>query len=320
MSRLDDITDLIQTTNEVYFITAPGRVRTAYILVDDIIELALKTYLQEQTLQRRVASLAALESAGWATSPSHKSAFERYCRSEIDATELCQKLGRAKSDVRNLETIYLQPFDPLQHWSANDPNARKQFDEIVDEVKDLQKASPRVLTLLDHALERHGQRNKFFHDHHQSGLTVDDDKCLRALCDLFALMEAIFSDFLSHVQANKTVRCQVGVLRLKLSSSGSSDIKDTYNLALEEFSTNHTLNRRSDNFEHSILHTISERFFMVLRKQFEDTIAELEVRADKIDNMQRPRKKHNRERVDITQRLDMLQQQLSAIKLLLGAP
>lgn len=64
MSRLDDIIDLIQTTNEVYFITAPGRVRTAYILVDDIVELTLKTFLQEKTLERRRNCQSRLKSLG----------------------------------------------------------------------------------------------------------------------------------------------------------------------------------------------------------------------------------------------------------------
>ena len=53
MSRLDDIIELVQTTNEVYFITAPGKVRTAFLLVDDIVELAFKIFLQEKTLERR---------------------------------------------------------------------------------------------------------------------------------------------------------------------------------------------------------------------------------------------------------------------------
>jgi hypothetical protein len=68
MSRLDDVLELIQTTNEVYFITAPGRVRTAYILVDDIVELSLKIFLQEKTYEQRRNCQAVLESASLVTS------------------------------------------------------------------------------------------------------------------------------------------------------------------------------------------------------------------------------------------------------------
>ncbi len=73
-SRLDDLIDLVQTTNEVYFITAPGRVRTAFILADDIVELALKTFLQEKALEQREQCLNALQAAGWVTSNNHRNA------------------------------------------------------------------------------------------------------------------------------------------------------------------------------------------------------------------------------------------------------
>lgn len=46
MSRLDDLIDLIQTVNEIYLVNPDRNVRTAYILIDDLCELSLKSYLQ----------------------------------------------------------------------------------------------------------------------------------------------------------------------------------------------------------------------------------------------------------------------------------
>jgi len=320
MARVDDLLDLIQTTNEVYFITAPGRVRTAYILVDDISELALKTYLQEQTLNRRKACETYLERQSWIQSQNHRTSLRRYYEGAITIQDLCQSLGRSGANDVSLLQGMMAPYEPLQHWSANDPNVRKTFDDIIDEVKALQPTGSPSMDLLDTILARHKQRNKFFHDHHQSGLTVDDEKCLRAICDLYSLMETLFPDFNALVQEQKVVRCQIGVLRLKLAAIGSNDISDVYSKTLEEFGTNHTLNRWSLNFEHSILHTVSERFFMALRTQFNGSLAELETRITVINNMSRRNTKHRRELEDKTQHASVLRSQLAALDLLFGTP
>jgi len=135
MSRLDDIIELIQTTNEVYFITAPGRVRTAYILVDDILELSLKTFLQEKTYERRDQCRAALASTNIINVPAHHKALMRFFEDDIDFAELCQKLGQTTSvGPTNLQN-HLNNFQNLNHWSANDPEARKEFQELILEAK-----------------------------------------------------------------------------------------------------------------------------------------------------------------------------------------
>jgi hypothetical protein len=295
-------------------------VRTAYILVDDISELALKTYLQEQTLNRREDCQNYLEQQSWVTSSGHRSQLRRYYEETDSIQDLCRSLGRTgPNDVNNLQNM-MAPFEPLQHWSANDPNARKTFDDIIDEVKDLQSAGSTSLNLLDNILARHKQRNKFFHDHHQSGLTVDDEKCLRAICDLYNLMETLFPDFTILVQNHKVLRCQIGVLRLKLAAIGSSDVIAVYNQTLEEFGSNHTLNRWSQNFEHSILHTVSERFFSALRTQFNQSLAQLETRINTINNMSRPQAKHHRELEDKSQHASVLREQLRALEMLFNTP
>jgi hypothetical protein len=46
MSRVDDLIDLIQTANDFYLINPNRNVRMAYIQIDDLCELAMKSWLQ----------------------------------------------------------------------------------------------------------------------------------------------------------------------------------------------------------------------------------------------------------------------------------
>lgn len=339
MSRLDDLIDLIQTTNEVYFITAPGRVRTAYILVDDIVELALKTFLQEKALEQRENCQAVLEAAGWITADKHRTGLRRYFEEEIDVIELCKSLGHnPDTDAAAITTFQsiVAPYPMIQHWSANDPNAFITFDNDILIVKPF-FATPEgalahpAIALLDEALSRHKTRNMFYHDHHQSGLTIDDDKCLRAICSMFDLMEHLFPgtptkdsfDYLA--KRNKTVRCQIGVLRLKLASHGSTDLEAPYIRALKQFNIDHKVVYESKNFEHSILHTISERFFNALRSHINAEVNALEkktvTKTEKINQM-RPgtQARHRPELEDLQHQLNIMRQQLQAIDELLAAP
>ena len=318
--------DLVQTTNEVYFITAPGRVRTAFILADDIVELALKTFLQERALRQREQCLNALQTEGWVTSDNHRSALRRYFEEEIDINDLSNALGRGAAGVPALQTK-LAPFPLIQHWSANQPDARKTFDSVINEVKPffppLPDGSPHpAIALLDEALHRHQTRNNFYHNHQQAGLTIDDDKCLRALCGLFDLLEQLFSDdWRTRVQTYNTVRCQIGVLRLKKAALGGQlDLVQPYNEALDQLKRNHRYDIEPRSVEHSLVHTVSDRFFHALREQFLNKIAELQNRMNAIDNMRRPTAEHRNERADKQRLLATLQRQFADINALLGNP
>jgi hypothetical protein len=330
MSSLDNLIDLIQTTNEVYFITAPGRVRTAYILVDDIVELTMKTFLQEKVSEQRTNCQAALEAVGWVATEKQRTGLRRFFEEEIDVTELCVNLGHnPANDVTAILTFQgiVNPFPMIQHWSANNPNAFVTFDNDILEVKPF-FATPvgapahSATSLLDEALLRHKTRNKFYHDHHQSGLTIDDDKCLAALCAMYDLVAVLFPNFLSHLQQTKykIVRCQIGVLRLKLAAHGAQDLKDPYNRALEQFEKSLQITKWSENFEHSILHTISENFFIALREQLRESIAQRERRVEKINQMRTPNAGQRTE-AEIAQRtMGILLQQLADIEALMFTP
>lgn len=325
MSRLDDLIDLVQTTNEVYFITAPGRVRTAFILADDIVELALKTFLQERALEQREQCLNALQQAGCVTSDRHRSALRQYFAEEIDINALSSALGRGAAGVPTLQT-QLAAFPLLQHWSANQPDARTAFSSVIAEVKpffpSLPNGSPHpAIALLDEALHRHQTRNKFYHDHQQTGLTIDDDKCLRALCDLFNLLEQLFPDWRVRAQTNHTIRCQIGVLRLKKAAlGGQRELVQPYNKALDQLKRDHHYDIEPRSVEHSLVHTVSDRFFHALREQFRNTIAELQTRIHRIEQMTRRKEEHRAELADKQHLLRILEGQLSEINALLGNP
>ena len=47
MSRAKDLIDLIMTANEIYLVNPDKNVRSAYIQIDDLSELIMKSYLQE---------------------------------------------------------------------------------------------------------------------------------------------------------------------------------------------------------------------------------------------------------------------------------
>ncbi len=339
MSRLADIIDLIQTTNEVYFITAPGRVRTAFILVDDIIELALKTFLQEKALEQCEQCIQAFEQAGWVGNDRQKNALHRYFREESDENEVCVALGRNPANNPNAITDFqslITPFPLIQHWSANKPDVRNRFDSVIDEVKPffppLPNGSPHpAIALLDDALHRHRLRNKFYHDHQQSGLTIDDDKCLRALCGMFDLMEHLFpgtstSDSFEYlVRQNKIVRCQIIALRIKASASGSPVLENLYLNTLEEIWKSY---KKSDpytsrNQEHYILHIDSDRVLYGLREKVRAEIAMLEIARQeqqaKIDSYQqeKTKAKHRPALRDIEHRLDAMNMHLREINNLL---
>lgn len=333
MSRLEDLIDLIQTTNEVYFITAPGRVRTAFILVDDIIELALKTFLQEKALEQREQCQQVLEAAGLVTSNGHRSALRRYFAEEIDINDLGNALGRGAAGVPLLQAEFAN-FPLVRHWSANKPDARNTFDNVIDEVKAFFPPQPDgsqhpAIALLDDALHRHQLRNKFYHDHQQSGLTIDDDKCLRSLCGMFDLMEHLFpgtptkDSFEFLVRSNKVVRCQIGVLRLKLAAQGSPGLEEPYIRALKQFNNEHKVVYESKNYEHSVLHTISDRFFNAVRSHVSAEVLALEGKLAKkqreIDDYKRPetKAKHMPELEDIQRQLDLMRAHLQQIEQLL---
>lgn len=133
MSRESDLVDLIKTANEIYLVNLTGNARSAYIQIDDLCELIMKSYLQA-----------------------------------------------------NVNT-----WSPISH-QHNNRDYFKGFWTITAEVRQQLPGNQLVSDLLDRIEGRRTNRNRFFHDHQMTGLTVTDDHCLQAYCDLYALFHALF--------------------------------------------------------------------------------------------------------------------------------
>jgi hypothetical protein len=268
VSQLENLIELIRTVNEVYFITAPERVRAAYILVDDIVELSLKTFLYDHTVQQRDACQASLEGAGVVTSNSHRTSLQTYFRSEMTIDELATGLGHASATLRPSFDALMAPFDHLQHWSAQQSGPHVGFHQAVQDVRAIYPTNTRLQTLLDDIFNRHERRNQLYHDHQHTVWSIGDRRCLQAICDMFELLEILFQNFLSTIQNHSTVRCQIGVLRLKLAAEGSDELKEPFKEALDQVQRNHRYDLDPRAIEHSLIHTVSNRFFIALKDEF----------------------------------------------------
>jgi hypothetical protein len=383
VSQLENLIELIRTVNEVYFITAPERVRAAYILVDDIVELSLKTFLYEHTLSQREQCKADFQAARLLSSNSKSRTLESYFDGTTELADLVTKLNITEQAVRQRLAPYhhtpeqqangkvefaaagllpslveeqafddyfagainltdfaaalgkpenelaqrLKSFGDLRHWSVNERDQHVGFYSVVTDVKALFPANSTESEMLEAILERHESRNRLYHDHHHTAWSVSDVRCLRAMCDLFDLLEMLFPDFNETLKAPqyKTVACQIGVLRLKLKSEeGQSDLVQPYKNALKQLQRDHVYDLYERSVEHSIVHTVSQDFFRALRSEYSDAVAKLELRVNELQEMmQDPRRKrrgHASEYTLKSQRLAMFRAELSEIEALLGTP
>ena len=174
MSRLDDLIDLIQTANEIYLINPDRNVRTAYIQIDDLCELTMKSYLQ-------------LNMEGW--SPTGTNGYYKGFHI-ID------------QEIRN-------------QFSSNQP----------------------LMDLLDRFVERRGNRNHFFHNHMQTGLTVTPENGLMAFCDLYEIMAILFpapQGFQEKLQTKPILKTQTAVIRLRRESCQHPGLRNRYDGVLQK--------------------------------------------------------------------------------------
>lgn len=160
MSRAEDLVDLIETTNEIFLINPRRNIRSAYIQIDDLCELIMKSHLQET----------------------------------------------------------------IAHWTviSHNHNGRdyfKGFRAITGEVRSLFPQANAQHVLVDNLLTRvearRDNRNHFFHDHHQTGLTVNEEQCLRAFCDLYELMDVLYLNW-NVLFSKPLLNAQISVIKLKL--------------------------------------------------------------------------------------------------------
>jgi hypothetical protein len=79
-------------------------------LVDDIIELSLKIFLQEKAYEQRRNCQAVLESANLVTSKNHRDNLRRYFEERLDINQLSNELGRGQQGFRFCKDISTLSF------------------------------------------------------------------------------------------------------------------------------------------------------------------------------------------------------------------
>lgn len=172
MSRAQDLVDLIQTTNEIYLMNPSRNIRSAFIQIDDVVELIMKSHLQQKA----------------------------------------------------------------KNWSAEKSSGRfKNFRDVSEEVQALFPTDSALKELLERILSRRENRNHFFHDQEQSGLTVSGERCLHAFCDLYLLMETLFPSTIAN-NATPVMNAQMAAIRALHKAESDPVKKGKYNDILRNWS------------------------------------------------------------------------------------
>jgi len=300
MSRLDDLVDLIQSANDVYLINPERNVRSAFIQIDDLCELTMKSWLQSETFARQRQCVTALETAGVVNTDAHRSRMRHFFSGTIDLSTLLAKLGiTAGSSLEAALNAALAVHQPLTDWSANSaPGMFKNFDNLVMEVKGI-RSTPVHQTLhdaLDRIEERRGNRNDFFHDQNKSGLTVDGPSCLSAFIDLYRLNELLYGqEFIDRIKANAVVKAQIAVINLRLLSGTTSKVADPYHEVLKKSALRLTI--YSPGHEYCLLHRDPSAMLQLLQAKFGNLRTKLNNKIIKIDSMPQPTAEHSQNRL-----------------------
>ncbi|MEO1255989.1 MAG: hypothetical protein AAFY41_14055, partial [Bacteroidota bacterium] len=220
MSRLDDLLDLTRTACDVYLINPDRNRRSAYIQIDDICELAMKSWLQ--------------------------------------------------ANVAN--------------WSAmKSTNRYKNFHDIIKEVKGQTTGKTDLHDLLDQIQTHRDNRNHFFHDQKQSGLTIDDRRCQDAFVGLFGLLRHLYgSDFEDMVQVDTVLQAYIAIFRLRNTGHQTRLAQQTYDEYLNE-SRDITVKHTGLGYEVILLYEDPRTFVESLREAFQDKVFDFMEQVDEID-------------------------------------
>lgn len=304
MSRIQGLLSLMESANDFYLV-APGRNdRSVYIQVDDICELAMKSWLHADTLRRQNDCIVALEALHLVSSNRHKNKAREFFNGKITHHQFKTALnlnGGPKQARRNLLNQTLKNHQPLQDWTANKEGGRfKNFSDITKEIKDLKPitdssgtvnpAHQELHVVLDNIQGRRDKRNGFFHDHEQTELTINPQECLNALTDLYRLCELLFNgEFRTEVQKSERVayRVQVTLIRIRKRSESRGRIMSLYTGFLGRqapIESNPTLGI----FEYQLLHRDASAFEDNLRVMLDREIVASNEVVQTVDAMRRP--------------------------------
>ncbi|MEX0267816.1 hypothetical protein AB3R30_01615 [Leptolyngbyaceae cyanobacterium UHCC 1019] len=300
MSRLDDLIDLLQSANEIYLINPSRNVRSAFIQVDDLCELAMKSWLQIDTELRQKNCQSDLEAASVITTSGHKKSLQEFfleSRSQPDLEKAIGISGNAtkKASLDSILINYGHLEDLLHNWKSEiEPGRYKSFHQVANEIEG-RKPLPTHQDLhdaLSRINDRRANRNKFFHSHEQSGLTVNEQQCLMAFLDLYYLISELFgSTFAEKLELSPVVQAQLIIMKLKNHAYRATAAYDEYRQILRErnFLKVHP---ESFGYELCFLYEDAVTFVSTIRQHFQNKIVEHQIRIDAINNM--TRKSHER--------------------------
>ena len=301
----------MESANDFYLV-APGRNdRSVYIQVDDICELAMKSWLHADTLRRQNECIEALETLHLISSNRHKNEVRDFFNGKIKHHQLKTTLhlnGPRNQAKRSVLNQTLRQYQAPQEWSADKGGRFKLFPDIIREIKVLlpiadpsgtiNLAHQELHEVLDNIQGRRDKRNGFFHDHEQTELTIAPQECLNALNDLYRLCELLFDEqFKIERQKQEWVafRVQVALIRLRKNSERRGRNLQLYEGFLRrqpEIRMSATLGF----YEYRLLHNDAFALEDSLRTLFDkEIIANKEV-VKRIDAMNRPKISHLSER------------------------
>jgi len=248
MSRVDDLIDLIQATNEIYLINPSRNIRSAYIQIDDICELVMKSYLP----------------------------------------------------------IVINNWTPISH-QHNGRDYYKGFRTITSEIRQRFPQEPQMGYLLQEIEDRRENRNHFFHDHNQAGLTVNEQSCLKAFLDLYNLSSILFgNEFVQKLHANPVVQAQMAVVKLRLRGLWTRVAYNNYQEVL--FDTGPlTLQVNSLGYEFCALYEDATRFLKKIRQHFQDLITTRENEITRIGSLTKRNAEHLKKLKHLTEEVELFQ-------------
>lgn len=157
-ASIEDLASLCSGTLDLYLYRPHGNARITFIQIDDLVELALKSWLQVNV-------------KGW----TH-----------------------------------------IDHAKPDGTEFFKGFRKVVQEVRGAATLPPEIDELLNAVEARRNVRNRFFHDHNQTGLTVDDRRVLEAIRDMLNLLEKLFPNMKPLLCRYATEHAQYKLIRMRI--------------------------------------------------------------------------------------------------------
>lgn len=308
MSRLDDLIDLVQTNNDTYLIHPVRNGRAAYIQTDDVCELTIKSWLQIDSRRRQEACFGRLHGLGIAMTKAKKSKVLEYCSDEIDDPALVAALGIA--GVAETAAVHeaIREFAPIAWLAEKDGGRFKSFHDILGDLRERlpEHENQALHQILENIAERRANRNHFFHDQEQVGLTVDEKHCLLAFCDLYTLLEQLFGEeFRRKVQANAIVRAQIAVVRLRLAAYDGRLVYTVYQEQLRDSGALQVSDVDVGYEVHSIYRD-PVTFMARIRDHYLSVLYERQAEIDRIDALRRPKAHHRRDRERFSAEINQL--------------